>query len=965
MLDARDRLTVLAEAVADGEIPDWDSASEEAEDDEERAAVRQLRAIADACRMNAELAVHASSSVRGLLADERRADGTNVVDVPVVWGSLRVHDKIGRGRFGDVYRAWDPSLEREVALKLLRHDHGATDRLVVDEGRLMARVRHPNVTTIYGALRINGRTGLWMELIDGQTLEAELAARGPFPAADLARIGIELCHALTAVHGAGLVHRDVKASNVLQEAGGRIVLGDFGTGHELHETADATAMAGTPAYLAPEVFQNAPAAPQRDVYSLGALLFHLATGSYPIRGRTIREIREAHVVGTRRLLRDARPDLPEPLVATVDTALEPDPARRFPDAASMETALARALPKAAGQTGRHISSWWMWGFGATAAALMGGTLWLTTDLRNAGRPRAAVPLAGGLEASRSLRQISPDSTLAGPGGPSPDGRLLSYVDQSGDLAIHEIATGKRWALTGNAALKTPAGYAETSRFTSDGARVLYVWYPRTETESAESEQPTELRSIPVSGGEPSILWSDTGNNQLVLKHWSGDDRLILVNEWRAEQRSRLAVVDLETSTIRAVHPIGTTSPNGASLSPDAAHVVYDKPDPVTRVRDIYIAEVGSDQEIPLIRDGSSDHSPMWTRDGQFVLFLSDRSGPTSLWAQRVESARPVGRPVRVEPNLGWSFPMGETSTGAYFFRRQMGTRDVYVAELDSTGVIASEPVRASTQVVGANGASDWSPDGRQLTFFRRRDDRWSLVITSIDDGREREINDPNIAGIGRPRWETGGTSILFKSTYKDRAGLQRVDLDTGAISTMIPQFIGHYDLIPHTRELIYETNRRAFFRHDLATGVTTPIHKVDPPWTTFGMAVSPDGHRLAYTASSGQKAVTLRVVELATPAGFREVFRCPPEESMDAHAWTRDGREVIVKRVPRTPSRGNESSIWAVDVETGTARLLGLNFHGINQVRLSPDGRRLSFDGGWPTQEVWVLENFLSTLGKS
>ena len=86
---------------------------------------------------------------------------------------------------------------------------------------------------------------------------------------------------------------------------------------------------------------------------------------------------------------------------------------------------------------------------------------------------------------------------------------------------------------------------------------------------------------------------------------------------------------------------------------------------------------------------------------------------------------------------------------------------------------------------------------------------------------------------------------------------------------------------------------------------------------------------------------------------------------MDAHAWTRDGREVIVKRAPRSPSRDKEgSSIWAVDVETGTARLLGLNFDGINQIRLSPDGRRLSFDGGWPAQEVWVLENFLASLGK-
>ena len=105
------------------------------------------------------------------------------------------------------------------------------------------------------------------------------------------------------------------------------------------------AMAGTPAYLAPEVFQNAPATPQRDVYSLGALLFHLATGGYPIRGRTMREIREAHARGTRTTLRELRPDLPEPLLAAVDTALEPDPARRFPDAASMEAALAASLPE--------------------------------------------------------------------------------------------------------------------------------------------------------------------------------------------------------------------------------------------------------------------------------------------------------------------------------------------------------------------------------------------------------------------------------------------------------------------------------------------------------------------------------------------------------------------------------------------------------------------------------------------
>jgi Tol biopolymer transport system component len=394
------------------------------------------------------------------------------------------------------------------------------------------------------------------------------------------------------------------------------------------------------------------------------------------------------------------------------------------------------------------------------------------------------------------------------------------------------------------------------------------------------------------------------------------------------------------------------------------HIVYDKPDPATRLRDIYIAGVGDAQEVPLIRDASSDHSPMWTRDGRFVLFLSDRSGPTSLWAQRVEGARPLGLPVRVEPNLGWAYPMGETANGDYFFRRQMGTRDVYIVDLDQNGAITSEPMRASAEVVGANGSSDWSPDGKQLTFFRRRDDRYSLVVKSIDEPREREINDPDVSSISRPRWEPSGTSILFKGAYRDRGGLHRIDLQTGTISTVIPKFIGHYNLVPDSRELIYETNRRSFFRHDLASGVSTLVHTIDPPWTMFGMAISPGGERLAYTASNAGKLVVLRIVTLASPGSFREVFRSSPDEFIDAHAWTHDGREVLIKRAKRSvsPAESDAASIWAVDVETGAARQLGLTMNGINQVRLSPDGRRLSFDGGWPVQEVWVLENLLSSL---
>ena len=170
-----------------------------------------------------------------------------------------------------MYRAWDPRLEREVALKLIPENAPDAASPVVEEGRLLARVRHPNVLTVHGAERIDGRVGIWTEYVRGETLAAEIARRGPVSAVEAARIGIEICRALVAVHGAGLLHRDVKAQNILRDSTGRIVLGDFGTGIEIDEHAGITEpqIAGTPLYLAPEIFEHRPATVGSDLYSVG------------------------------------------------------------------------------------------------------------------------------------------------------------------------------------------------------------------------------------------------------------------------------------------------------------------------------------------------------------------------------------------------------------------------------------------------------------------------------------------------------------------------------------------------------------------------------------------------------------------------------------------------------------------------------------------------------------------------
>jgi serine/threonine protein kinase len=179
---------------------------------------------------------------------------------------------------------------------------------------------------VYGTDQIDGRIGIWMEFVNGRTLGSLLKSNGPYGAREAAGIGVDLCRALAAVHAAGLVHGDVKAHNVMRAAGGRTVLMDFGTGKDLVIEAEVSGsggddFAGTPLYVAPEVFEGQPRTKRSEIYSLGVLLYHLVTDAYPVEGRTRAELERAHRNGERKFLRDATSRSSDDFVYAVERAL--------------------------------------------------------------------------------------------------------------------------------------------------------------------------------------------------------------------------------------------------------------------------------------------------------------------------------------------------------------------------------------------------------------------------------------------------------------------------------------------------------------------------------------------------------------------------------------------------------------------------------------------------------------------
>jgi hypothetical protein len=256
-------------------------------------------------------------------------------DATARWGEFRIISELGHGGFGRVFLAFDEGLAKHVALKIVRATDPARIPAVLREGRMLARVNHPNVVTVHAVRQVGDEIGFVMELIDGESLADRVRRTGRMGAEEAVSIGQTLCQALAAVHAAGLLHRDIKARNVMRDSSGRIMLMDFGAGRELTSGESRDDLTGTPSYLAPELFKGAPASPASDIYSLGVLLYYLVTGAYPVEGHSVVELAIAHATGTRHLLVDRRPDLPQKFIRVVDRALAPELPQRYNGAGAL------------------------------------------------------------------------------------------------------------------------------------------------------------------------------------------------------------------------------------------------------------------------------------------------------------------------------------------------------------------------------------------------------------------------------------------------------------------------------------------------------------------------------------------------------------------------------------------------------------------------------------------------------
>ncbi|MFV0543616.1 MAG: protein kinase domain-containing protein [Marinicella pacifica] len=248
----------------------------------------------------------------------------NSVSVLFHWGHLEVRQLLGEGTHGSVYLAHDPILNRQVALKIIKQKELAPyqARAFIDEARRMAKVRNRHVLAIHGANVFDNKVGFWADWIDGHELSSEMVVGQE----DFLNLIEALADALRAVHEAGLVHGDVKPSNVMQDIHGRIILMDFGAGSE--QVSAEHMLSGTPRYMAPELFQGEGISPASDVYALGTLLYYIISGQFPVQADDLAGIKQAHKKHAYQCINYHKTSYNKAVCQLVNAMLAPDPTDR-------------------------------------------------------------------------------------------------------------------------------------------------------------------------------------------------------------------------------------------------------------------------------------------------------------------------------------------------------------------------------------------------------------------------------------------------------------------------------------------------------------------------------------------------------------------------------------------------------------------------------------------------------------
>ena len=556
---------------------------------------------------------------------------------------------------------------------------------------------------------------------------------------------------------------------------------------------------------------------------------------------------------------------------------------------------------------------------------------------------------------------------------SPDGRYISYTDwNTGDLAIHDMVTGKDRRLTNKGSWAESNDNAGYSLFSPDSKQVAYTW-------RIWSKNQTELRIIGTDGSQSRVIYK--GDDSWPVS-WSSNGKYILVKLMNKDQTWRPAIISVDDSSVR---DMAFQISEAMYFSPDGKYIAYDTPQARdAQQRDVYLYELATKRAYPLVKHPADDGLLGWASDGKHLLFTSDRSGTRDAWLASVSGGQLQGQPALVRKNIGDIESIGFTQSGDFYFHESIEGHNIYSARLDLiSGKLLSPPVENAGSYLGSNWRPDFSRDGKFLAYISNRgsgeDQGNTIVIRSLETGKEQLLKPALDIGFSL-RWAPDGRSLFVNGTDKTKnEGLFQIDMQTGEANLIVERhFVGvpGLEISPDGHKIFYTavagsdiTNGESAYdvRHfvlDLQSGSEQELTR---PGNTplVPLALSPDGSHLAFIGA-GDKAGSSGICIMPSSGG-------PSKQLVDLGttgwasrmiAWSPDGNYLIYAVIlPKTQNTNlglTSWELWRVSAQGGEPQRLDLKVDGLlRHLRIHPDGQQIVYYTWRGDTETWVMENFL------
>ena len=674
-------------------------------------------------------------------------------------GHYVIREHLGGGGMGVVYKAEDTKLERTVALKFLppelTRDPMAKARFL-QEARAASALDHPNICTIHEVDETDdGQLYLAMPAYDGETLKRRIE-RGPMPLGEAVDTAIQIGQGLAKAHRQGIVHRDIKPANLMVTSDGIVKILDFG----LAKLAGAAGLTragfclGTPSYMSPEQARG-EVDHRTDLWSLGVVLYEMITGRPPFRAETDQGIIYALLTEEPEPLRKLRPDAPIELEQIVRKMLAKDPDARYP---SLEPALADLRQLTGGMSTLSRVSLLQPAVGrpsrwkASAIASIAALLLIVGFLLfrgGGGGLGGEKPLQRTNEALTDLEGRETHPSL------SADGTFFVYAREAGgDMNIfwQRVGGGNPRNLTADSPVDdsqpalSPDGQRIAFRSERDGGGIYVM--------GATGESAVRLVG---EGYDPA--WSPDGDWIVYATEGVSDPR----RRSNASSLSRVRVADGRVEPIEtggdAVQP---------SWSPNDLRIAYWGYSTGTFKRIVWTIPVGGGDPVAVTDGASIDWNPVWSPDGRYLYFVSDRNLSMTLWRVRIDerSGRVQGSPEDLTTPAEWSGFLSLSGDGkqiAYATRDDKANVE-RIAFDPAMGRVEGEP-KPVTQGSRMVRSIDVSPDGRSIVFDTSLPQEDLFVIGADGEAMRQLTNDT--ARDRLPRWSPDGQQILF---YSDRGG---------------------------------------------------------------------------------------------------------------------------------------------------------------------------------------------------